>query len=150
MIKAYDIIKAKLTNGSYKLDEMLTQIAKMFLLGELDEAQMDELRGMAVDGVSADAERPETLALIQALADKMAALEARVADLERNTSGDVEEESGEQPKYPEWQPWDGISKDYAQGAIVTYNGELWESVYDGQNVWQPGVVGTESLWKRVE
>ena len=53
---------------------------------------------------------------------------------------------GEEPEYPEWKPWDGISKDYQKGAIVSHNGELWESVYDGQNVWQPGAPGTENMW----
>ena len=44
----------------------------------------------------------------------------------------------------EWKPWDGISKDYAYGAIVSHNGQLWESVYNGQNVWEPG--SGDSLW----
>ena len=79
--------------------------------------------------------------MIQSLASQIEALEARVKALEGNDDG------GEEPiPYAEWKPWDGISKDYQKGAIVSCNGVLWESVFDGQNVWEPGTAGTESLW----
>lgn len=32
---------------------------------------------------------------------------------------------------------------YDKGDIVSYNGELWISTYDGKNVWAPGVHGWE-------
>ena len=31
---------------------------------------------------------------------------------------------------------------------VSHNGKIWISLIDN-NVWEPGVVGTESLWKEV-
>lgn len=37
---------------------------------------------------------------------------------------------------------------YAKGDKVTHNGKTWESIVDN-NVWEPGVTGTESLWKEV-
>ena len=37
---------------------------------------------------------------------------------------------------------------YMKGDKVTHNGKTWESLIDN-NVWEPGVVGTESLWKEV-
>lgn len=37
---------------------------------------------------------------------------------------------------------------YAKGDKVTHNGKTWESLVDN-NVWEPGVTGTESLWKEV-
>ena len=37
---------------------------------------------------------------------------------------------------------------YAKGDKVTHNGKTWESLVDN-NVWEPGTVGTESLWKEV-
>lgn len=37
---------------------------------------------------------------------------------------------------------------YAKGDKVTHNGKTWESLVDN-NVWEPGAVGTESLWKEV-
>ena len=37
---------------------------------------------------------------------------------------------------------------YAKGDKVTHNGKTWERLVDN-NVWEPGVTGTESLWKEV-
>lgn len=37
---------------------------------------------------------------------------------------------------------------YAKGDKVTHNGKTWESLVNN-NVWEPGVTGTESLWKEV-
>ena len=37
---------------------------------------------------------------------------------------------------------------YAKGDKVTHNGKTWESLVDN-NVWEPGTVGTENLWKEV-
>lgn len=49
---------------------------------------------------------------------------------------------------PEWeQP--GPENGYALGARVRHDGKVWESTYDGKNVREPGVVGTEALWKEV-
>lgn len=37
---------------------------------------------------------------------------------------------------------------YMKGDKVTHNGNAWESLVDN-NVWEPGAVGTEALWKEV-
>jgi hypothetical protein len=37
---------------------------------------------------------------------------------------------------------------YMKGDKVTHNGSTWESLVDN-NVWEPGAVGTEALWKEV-
>lgn len=147
MIKSYDILKTQINKGGYKLKDMYDRINLQFVLGNLDQAQMFELFDMATGGASADAERPETMALILTIAEKVAALEARVAALDSNSGNGTD--NTEQTEHPEWKPWDGISKDYEYGAVVSYNGELWKSVFAGQNVWQPGIVGTEALWQRV-
>lgn len=48
---------------------------------------------------------------------------------------------------PEWeQP--GPENAYSKGDKVTHNGKTWESLVDN-NVWEPGVVGTEAQWKEV-
>ena len=135
----YEILKSVISAGGYKLADIQHKVKKLYILGDLTEEQMDELLAMASGGISADAERPETLALIQTLAEKVKTLEERVTALE---GGGNEE----QPEYPAWKPWDGISKDYQKGAIVSHNGELWQSDYAGQNVWEPGTPGTEALW----
>lgn len=46
---------------------------------------------------------------------------------------------------PEWeQP--GSTNPYMKGDRVMHNGSTWESLVDN-NVWEPGAVGTETLWK---
>lgn len=144
----YDILKTVISAGGYKLTEIQHKIKKLFVLGDLTESQMDELLTMASGGVSTDAERPETLAMIKSLSDRIAAVEARLKALNGtdDDGGNGDAGDSEQPVYAEWKPWDGISNDYQHGAIVSHNGELWFSNYSGQNVWQPGAPGTEALW----
>ena len=47
-------------------------------------------------------------------------------------------------------PWEqpGSTNPYMMGDKVTHIGKTWESLVDN-NVWEPGAVGTESLWKEV-
>jgi len=134
----FEIFKSMISAGGYKLTEIQHKIKKLHLLGDLSEEEMDDLLAMASRGVSSDAERPETLDMIESLFEKISALEERVKALEGGEP--------DAPEYPDWKPWDGISKDYQLGAIVTHNGELWESVFEGQNVWEPGALGTDSMW----
>lgn len=143
-----NIIRGVISAGGYKLADIQHKIKKMFLLGDITEAEMDELLAMASGGVSTDAERPETLNLIHTLAAEIEALEARVKALEGTDDEDGNDDAvdPEQSAHPEWKPWDGLSTDYQKDSVVSHNGELWESVFDGQNVWEPGAPGTESLW----
>lgn len=48
---------------------------------------------------------------------------------------------------PEWEQPDSTNP-YSKGDTVTHNGKTWVSDIDN-NVWEPGVVGTENLWKQV-
>ena len=47
-------------------------------------------------------------------------------------------------------PWEqpDSTNPYMKGDKVTHIGKTWESLVDN-NVWEPGAVGTESLWKEV-
>lgn len=48
---------------------------------------------------------------------------------------------------PDWEQPDSTNP-YMKGDKVKHKGKTWESVVDS-NVWEPGAVGTESLWKEV-
>ena len=147
----YDVFKSRISAGGYKLADIRYKIKKLYAYGDLTEAQMDELLAMASNGASADAERPETLAMFQSLSDRISAVEAIVKALTGgNNEGDTGDGDAENPAYPAWKPWDGISKDYQKGSVVSHNEELWESVCDGQNVWEPGAPGTENLWVKYQ
>lgn len=48
---------------------------------------------------------------------------------------------------PDWeQP--GSTNPYMRGDKVKHNGKVWESLIDA-NVWEPGAIGTETLWREV-
>ena len=49
---------------------------------------------------------------------------------------------------PEWKQPDSTNP-YMKGDKVMHNKKEWESLVDN-NVWEPGAVGTESLWKEIE
>lgn len=137
----YEIIRSVISAGGYKLAEIQHKVKKLYILGDLTEEQTDELLALAAQGVSADAERPEVLTMLRNLSDRINAHDARLAALEGGAA-DTEKPAG----YEEWTAWDGVSDKYQQGAVVTHNGKLWQSAYSGQNVWEPGTAGTESLW----
>lgn len=48
-------------------------------------------------------------------------------------------------------PWEqpNSNNPYKKGDRVTHKGYTWESLVDS-NVWEPGAVGSESLWKKVQ
>ncbi|MBO5953124.1 MAG: hypothetical protein J6Q53_03250 [Oscillospiraceae bacterium] len=137
----YGILKTHIAAGGFKLGEIQHKVKKLYVLGDLTEEQTDELLAMASHGVSADAERPEVMDMLRSLADRVTALEKKLA---------AQEDAGEeQPQYAAWKPWDGISDKYQLGAIVAHKDRIWESTHNGQNVWEPGAAGTEALWKDV-
>lgn len=48
---------------------------------------------------------------------------------------------------PEWEQPESTNP-YSKGDRVTHNGKTYESLVDN-NVWEPGALGTESLWQEV-
>lgn len=137
----YEIIRSVITAGGYKLAEIQHKVKKLYILGDLTEEQTDELLALAAQGVSADAERPEVLTMLRNLSARIDAHDARLTALEGGAA-----DNEEPAAYEEWAAWDGVSDKYQQGAVVTHSGKLWRSAYNGQNVWEPGTAGTESLW----
>ena len=132
----FDIIRSVLSAGGYRLADMQYKIKKLYALGDLTEKQTDQLLALAAVGATAEAERPELLEMLTGLAEKIAGMEVRLKTLEGG-----EADSG----IPAWKPWDGISEDYRNGSVVTHKGKNWISVFQGQNVWEPGAVD-ETFW----
>lgn len=144
----YNIIKTAILSGGYKLAEMQKKINKLWIGGHITEAEADDLLILASGGIDTDAERPEMLAIVKSLSEKIDALTERVAYLEGVADGFAPEEPGGTAPdvYENWEPWDGISEKYKHGTIVYHNGKTWISTFKGQNVWEPGTPGTETLW----
>ena len=51
-------------------------------------------------------------------------------------------------EFPEWRQPLGSEDAYHLGDKVKHNGATWESLVDN-NVWEPGAVGSEALWREV-
>ncbi|MCD8383290.1 MAG: hypothetical protein LUC30_10360 [Clostridiales bacterium] len=138
----YDTLWQTITAGEYTLSDIVHKINVFWAQGQLTEDEKNELTDLAQSNATADQEKPELEVTVESLAARVTALEEAVAALQGDTGG-----SGDSSTYPEWTTWDGVSTNYQYGAIVSHNGKLWISVYSGQNVWEPGAVGTESLWQ---
>lgn len=134
----YNILKMRITTGGVKLDEIQGRIKRLYANGDLTTAQMEELLELSQTKADPNAERPEILDMIKSLTERVDALEKKH---ESNTDTD-----GENGEAETWKPWDGISNKYQYDAVVSHNGKLWRSVFNGQNVWEPGAAGTASLW----
>lgn len=139
----YNIFKNRITAGGFKLADIQYRIKKLYSLGDLTEEQADELLKMSQQYASADAERPETLAILKDLSDRITAIEKKLESVDMPTDEPADEPTEE---YEAWESWNGVSNKYQPGAIVTHNGKLWKSIHTAQNTWEPGTVGTENLW----
>lgn len=132
----YETFLSIITSGDYKLTDITKKINTMWITGNLTDDQRDNLLSQAAEHLDPETERPENLEMMEKLTARVTDLEKRVSELEGKS---------ENTGYPEWVPWDGLSDNYQNGAIVSHNGKLWKSTYVGQNVWEPGTAGAESL-----
>lgn len=119
----YDIAKNIIQSGNYKLTEMLDKLTTLWMEGQIDKEQRDELTQMAKQS-------PDARAELDVLA-KLEDLDRRVAALEAGESG-----GGEEPaEYPEYV----AGKWYYNGNKMTYNGKRYTCIApDGVVcVWSP-------------
>ena len=129
----YQIIHDVITSKRYELNDILKKIDTIWLQGDIDDAQKDELVEMA--RTNADPEK--SYAPIQKQIDDsfaaIKALEARVAALE---AGESPEPAPEPDEWPEYVQPTGAHDAYRTGDKVTWNGKHYISKMDG-NVWNP-------------
>lgn len=148
------LIKSTINSGYYKFTDLQQKLARLYATGNISETEWDELLALAVEKASPDTERPELLSLIQNLYRKVTELTACVEDLSARlknleTGGVPDYEEENTCEYSVWQFWDGLSDQYQPGAIVSHKGALWQSTFNGQNVWEPGVVD-DRFWVRYQ
>ena len=139
----FEIIKNVIDSGNFKLSEVTGRIDTVWAEGKITDAQREELHALVQSRLTPTGEMPDLQEQVKRLAEKMALLEERLAALEGGGT------PAEEDEYPEWVPWDGVSDRYQKGAKVTHNGVRYISIFAGQNVWEPGSPGTESLWQTV-
>ena len=142
------ILENVIKSGKFDLARATQLIESGYIDGSYTEDERMELLALRDQHLKPESQAPEVLEVLKRLEEKYAALEARVAELEKGEkpeSGEPEEET-----IPAWEPWNGIDTRYQHGAKVMHNGFVWESRFAGQNTWEPGTLGTEQIWVKVE
>ncbi len=147
MTNMANILKSVIRNGGMPLTQVAERIETLYLSGRINADERMELTELMHEKASPSNETGDYKALYEALVQKYNELEARVKALE-GANGMTGGDAGS--ICPAWQPWDGVSNKYQQGDLVVHGGRLWESVYVGQNVWEPGAPGVdERYWREV-
>lgn len=142
----YEIVKNVIMSGNFKLEDMSKKIDTIWVQGDLTEEQRTELIALMKEHLNPETEMPEALQMYRALKEEVESLKERVTKLE---NGGVAPEPPTGIEVPTWEPWDGISDRYQYGAVVTIDQKYYISIYQGQNTWMPGSMGTEGLWKEI-
>lgn len=130
----HDTIKDVINSGRYELNDMLHKIDTLWVQGDLDDDQRDELVELARENATPE----QTYAPIQEQIDQafaqISALDTRIKALEAGGS----EPTGPEPEdeWPEWVQPTGAHNAYSNGDKITYNGKHYISTMDG-NVWSP-------------
>lgn len=150
-MNTYKLFKDVISTKNFKLSDMRDKIKRCYITGDITEEEQTELLSLMNENLNPETERPDWLATAQMLLERIEALEERVnaeTTPEDSTESTPDEEA---PKYEKWTPWNGITTDkYMYGDIVEHNGVLYESIYSGMNTWEPGIPGTEGVWKVYE
>jgi len=130
----YDTIKDVINSGRYELNDMLHKIDTLWVQGDLDDDQRDELVELARENATPE----QTYAPIQEQIDQafeqISALDTRIKALEAGGSEPTDPEP--EDEWPEWVQPTGAHNAYSNGDKITYNGKHYISTMDG-NVWSP-------------
>ena len=129
----YQIIHDVITSKRYELNDILKKIDTVWLQGDIDDDQKDELVEMAREYADPEQSYAPLQAQIEQAFAQIKALEARVALLE---AGETPEPAPEPDEWPEFVQPTGAHDAYNTGDKVTYNGKHYISTMDG-NVWSP-------------
>ena len=130
----YDIAKNVIQSGNYKLTEMLDKLTTLWMEGQIDKEQRDELTQMAKQS-------PDARAELDVLA-KLEDLDRRVAALEAGGGASTCVEPVEYPEYV-------VGKWYYNGDNVSYNGKHYACIAPAGVVcvWNPDEYAT--YWEEV-
>lgn len=142
------ILENVIKSGKFDLARATQLIESGYIDGSYTEDERMELLALRDQHLKPESQAPGMQEVIKRLEEKYAALEARVAELEKGEK--TEPGENEEETIPAWEPWNGIDNRYQHGAKVMHNGFVWESRFAGQNTWEPGTLGTEQIWVKVE
>lgn len=139
----YEIIKDVINSGKYSLADMIKKIDTIWIQGDITEDQKNELKDLATANAPREEDDNE---LLKRIVGRIEILEEKVATLE---NGGTKPEPP-QDEYPQWIPYDGVNPGrYMKDAKVTHRDLRYISLVDN-NIWEPGVFGTETTWQEVK
>ena len=150
----YTIIRSCIDRGEFKLGDIIPRIRAERWNDLLTDAERDELIELAHEKVNPSKEAPAIMDIIQKLIERMDKMESTLKSViapeqpedSETPEGSDQPEQPTPPSYEKWTAWDGLSKNYQKGSIVEHNGKLWESTFEGQNVWEPGAPGIDARY----
>ena len=140
MNEIYNLCKEAILNGSYELGEKLRELTAIMIVGQISTDEYQALTQLAYEYADKDSTKANILAAFETINRELVEIKNRLAALETaNNEPPVEDE------YPVWKRWDGLpDSGYQFGDKVTHLGVKYISNYTGLNVWEPGVLGTET------
>ena len=142
----YEVIKNVIRTGNYDLINILGKIDTMWLQGRMSEEQRLELVEMARKYADPANSYAPLQAQIDALADRIAALESKA---EPADPADPEDPANPSEEYPAYVPPTGGHDAYHSGDKMTFNGKRYVCIApDGVAVvWDPKTF--PSYWQEV-
>ena len=129
----FEMIKSVINNKSYKLEDILYKIDKMYIQDRITEAEKTELDSLARENAKAENSYASVEIRMQDMYSRMTNLESRVDKLEGKGQENPEEPTNE---YPEYKQPTGSHDSYNTGNKVTYNGKKYICKMDNC-VWSP-------------
>lgn len=153
----YSILKSVINAGNKPIDMLTHKVEAAWANGSITDEEKMELDDLIFKKKNPETESPTLAQLYDRLQKKVEGLEKEVVILREKISGLVSE--NQDPVEPEkteisiqeWEPWDGISSNYQEDAIVKHIGKIFLNMLKGmQNTWEPGSPGIdERYWKEI-
>lgn len=142
----FNLCRESVLNGSYELGEKLRELTAIMIVGQISTDEYQILTQLAYEYADKDSTKANILSAFETINKELVEIKNRLAKLEAaNDEPPVENE------YPAWKRWDGLpDSGYQFGDKVTHLGVKYISNYTGLNVWEPGLLGTEALWIKVD
>lgn len=155
----YEIIKNIITYEPYNLQDIIKKINTVWVRGDITEEQKDELIQLANEKANPENSKAEQDKQITYLLDHVQTLETTVTEQGKQIQSIIDklaegetivpepEPEPEPEEFPEWYAWDGIQRPipWQLDSKCTHNGKKWVSLVN-DNVWEPGSIGTETVW----
>lgn len=128
----FNLIKEVINSKSYKLEDMLYKINKMYIESYISEQEKTELDNLAREYANPINSYSPLQEQIDNMYIKISNLENRIAILENSDPV----EPGQEDEYPEFVQPTGAHNCYNKGDKIIYNGKKYICKMDGC-VWSP-------------